>query len=67
MYRCTGTAAFSVAVEADSLAEAERIIDGVFEGCDEIVFFEDGGLNEGGDELRSAKGTIARSNIRVEN
>lgn len=66
MYRCSGTVEFHAAVEADSLAEAERIIDGILENVSDVTIREDGGLDEGGDELNCSAGSVRRGTIRVE-
>ena len=66
MYRCTVQVTAAIAVEAESLAEAGRIIDGVLEGADEIIFSEDGGLAEGGDELIGTRQSMCRSTIQAE-
>jgi hypothetical protein len=66
MYRCSGTVQFHAAVEAESLAEAERIIDGILRAADEVVQ-EDGGIAEGGDELIAAIGSSSRGRVVVEN
>jgi hypothetical protein len=67
MYRCSGTVQFHAAVEAESLAEAERIIDGILRAADEVVIQEDGGISQGGDELIAAIGSSSRGRVVVEN
>jgi Icc-related predicted phosphoesterase len=67
MYRCTVNLTTYVAVEAESLAEAERIIDGVLHGCDEVHIHEDGGIDHGGDTLVGSRSNISRGRIMVEN
>lgn len=66
LYRCSGAIQFHAAVEADSLAEATRIIDGVLNGAEEVIIREGGGPEDGGDELVASKGTVTRSRIQVE-
>lgn len=67
MYRTGVKIETFIAVEAESLAEAERIIDGVLQGCDEILINEDGGIDKGGDTLVGSRPSISRQVIRVEN
>jgi hypothetical protein len=66
MYRCTVQVTAAIAVEAESLAEAGRIIDGVLEGTDEVIFSEDGGIENGGDELVGTRQNMSRSTIQAE-
>ena len=66
MYRCTVNLTTFVAVEAESLAEAERIIDGNLEGCDEVHMHEDGGDMAGGSTLVGSRPGITRSRVQVE-
>lgn len=61
MYRCTVQASTYIAVEAETLAEAERKIDDVLTEADEIAIIE-----HGGGELIGARGSISRSRIQVE-
>lgn len=67
MYRCQVSLSTFVAVEAESLAEAERIIDGNLRGCDEVHLHEDGGDMNGGSTLVGSRASISRSRISVEN
>lgn len=61
MYRYTGSVEFSGAVEADSLVEAIRIIDGGLNDASHLVF-------EGEDEeLRTSPIRIQRGRVAVEN
>lgn len=66
MYRCEVALKTFVAVEAESLAEAERIIDGVLENADSVCIMEDGGVDNGGDELNGSRSKISRGRIQVE-
>lgn len=67
MYRCAVQLTTYIAVEAESLPEAERIIDGVLRGCDEVHIHEDGGIDNGGDTLVGQRSNISRGTIQVEN
>jgi hypothetical protein len=66
MYRCMVQVTAAIAVEAESLAEAGRIIDGVLEGTDEVIFSEDGGIEAGGDELIGSRLSLSRGTIQAE-
>lgn len=63
MYRYTGEIKFAGAVEADSLVEACRIIDGVLNNAGEVVIHEEGDL----DQLHISPTTITRGRVAVEN
>lgn len=66
LYRCSVRLTTHIAVEAETLAEAERIIDGVLQGADEIHIHEDGGIEHGGDTLVGQRSDISRGTIQVE-
>jgi hypothetical protein len=61
MYRCSVTVMTNIAVEAASLAEAERKIDDVLQHADEIH------IKDPIDQLTGSRGSITRSRIQVEN
>lgn len=67
MYRCTVDVKTYVAVEAETLAEAERKIDDVLRGCDEVHLHEDGGDFNGGATLVGSRSNISRGRVMVEN
>jgi len=62
MYRCSGSINFFAAVEAASLAEAERKIDAVLGNAVEVTIRE--GLDQ---EFTAAAGAASRSRVQVEN
>ena len=61
LYRYSGTVEFAGAVEADSLVEAIRIIDGGLNEVHTIVFDSDD------DELSASPVRITRGKVMVEN
>lgn len=67
MYRCTVQLTTYIAVEAETLAEAERRIDDTLYGADEVHIHEDGGDFNGGSTLVGSRSSISRGTIQVEN
>ena len=66
MYRCAVQLTTHIAVEAETLVEAERIIDGCLQAADEVHIHEDGGDFNGGSTLVGSRPDISRSAVRVE-
>ncbi len=65
LYRCPVAVEIAVAVEAETLAEAERIIDGVLSNADTVHIVE-GDFNNPDDELIGAPSNIRRGRVSME-
>ena len=65
MYYCKATIQVDLAVEGESLAEAERIIDGVLSNAGDVIIFE-GSCRDPDDELTGTARGHSRSRIQAE-
>lgn len=64
-YRCSAQINAHIVVEAESLTEAKRIIDGALQNVDYVLIGE-GDLDDPNEELVAMPGQISRTEIMVE-
>jgi hypothetical protein len=64
-YRCSAEIVAHLEVEAESLVEAQRIIDGVLQNASSVRIFE-GDEEDPEDSISGCTGTIGRSKISAE-